>query len=683
MTRDELLKLTDLALKSGDVNLAKMTMQQLEGMDTQAVPEQTLPRAAGLMARNVVQGVADTANILTEPLRYGMNKIGLDVPMSVSGAADYYMDKAGLPEPYTDSEKISGKAQQFLSGGGGFVGTGGLLSKAPQEISKYLGKSLTTSPMLQGVSAMSSGAAGEQSKLQGGGATSQVVSSLLAGIAPAGVASMAKTASNVLPMKAKSLLNNVTDELVDKVIQRTGVQTQGITPNAMGAIKEKVTKALQNGDVDEAGLKRLVEYEKVNATPTKGSITLNPADITQQKNLAKIGMNTSDKNLQRLGNITNENEASLLQGLDDLGASQGYTRAAGGKSITGLIQTKDSALNAKKNALYKMAESQEGREIPLDRSWFVTRADELMRQKNSNAFLPPEVKTMLNEVSYGQKSLLGEAREVPFNVNTIDTMETVLSNAMTNPDGNVRMAAGAVKQALVETPMRGKISKGAMDSFREARKANRELMVWRESSKGIKSATDKKGVDLDNFMEKFVLNKSADTKDVSKLANEIKKDPEVMQTVRNQIMGFIKDKALNQRGGDTAKLSSAGLHRAIKDIGDNKLKLFFTKSEIDQLKTIRNVSNYEQFQPTASAVNNSNSGTTVMGGLLNLGKSAPFIKPMITDPLSSMADSRAAKQIMNPGLLLNQNKLNTPYGMPLLYGSGGYLLDPDSDRNRQ
>ncbi len=664
----ELRELIDLYRQEGNEPKLLKALEAYDSLKVSELPKkpisEQLKRQAGLGARYAVEGLTGVADIFTEPMRATANLFGADIPQSTTGVASGLLTKAGLPQPESKSEHIAGTGSKFLSGGGGFIQGGKLLAKAPGLINQTISKGLISNPTLQGASATTAGIGGETAKQEGAGPTGQLAASLISGLVPS---TARHTAVKATPDALKPLFGGVSDEMVASTIQKAGISLNDMTLAAKTTFKEKVREALELGNLDDQALKVVADYYKTNTVPTKGSVTLDPGIVTQQRNIAKTGINTGNATAQKLAQIEHQNERSLLEGINDLGATS-YEKSKGGEAIKQVINEKNTALKAEKNAIYQEAKDIAGKEIPLDRNAFIELADKNLRESRKGAFLPAEVKDMLNEVAYGQKTIKGEIHEVPFNVSIIDQFETTLANAMRKAKGdpNARMAIGAVKDALVKSPVEGDLPSKAMGLLRQGRDKTRELYSWQESGAGVKGVMDDLGSDV--FMRKHILNESADTREAQKIYNEIKDNPEALQTVKNQIISFIKYKTLNKKPDETGKVSSTALNAVIDSLGA-KLKIFFTPDEIKQLKAINRVAMREQYQPSGSAINNSNTTGALLGqigtGMNSLMKNSPGIGKM-WEQGGIYLD---AKPLLNPSLA---QKVDPQYKWlaPAMYGSG-------------
>ena len=268
-------------------------------------------RQLGLTGRYALQGVGDVLDFFSSPIRTGLNALGANIHGRTGEAL---ADTVGLPKPQGEFEETVGKATEFGFGSAVPLGIANKLKIALKTSQGVIGKvaeTLAANPATQVASAASAGGAGEYVKQTGGSPTAQFAASVAAGLAPSAVVSGAKTATNVV----RNATTKPDPQKIDLVIQNVidngdyGIQYSQVAGNVRNQLREDVGNALKSGGkLDEAAMRRLVDYRLVGATPTRGSVTLDPALITRERNLAKLGMNTGDETLQTLGNIQNKIE---------------------------------------------------------------------------------------------------------------------------------------------------------------------------------------------------------------------------------------------------------------------------------------------------------------------------------------------------------------------------------------
>lgn len=116
--------------------------EQLESVDAMT-PEQQEPdnrslmgdvgRQLGLTARYGLEGLADAAGIVTEPIRHGLNvglrAAGIDEARPLGEMASKAADYVGLPQPETATERVVGDASRLMAGVGGIGGASNLAAR--------------------------------------------------------------------------------------------------------------------------------------------------------------------------------------------------------------------------------------------------------------------------------------------------------------------------------------------------------------------------------------------------------------------------------------------------------------------------------------------------------------------------------------------------------------------------
>jgi hypothetical protein len=220
-----------------------------------------------------------------------------------------------------------------------------------------------------------------------------------------------------------------------------------------------------------------------------------------------------------------------------------------------------------------------------------------------------------------------------------------------------------------------------MAAFDAARSAARGRREWQGSAGFIEDALGDAAPD--DFVKKHILT-SRNFAEVGRLKDQIQGDPELLGGIRAQIINYIKG-----RGGldaDVGKFSSKGLEDGLKSIGDAKLQLFFNREEIGQLRSAINVAKYIQAQPIGSAVNNSNSATTLLGlfdkFLIRPGQGVPVLAPLLAGPVNRVSIGMQARPALNPENAIALPQAYNPMATvnPLLAAAIAPSMD-DQDRN--
>lgn len=650
-----------------------------------------IPRQLGLTVRYGAEGLADAAGIVTEPIRAILNPVlgaaGLPKADSVRALTSTVGDMIGLPKPESANERVVGDMSRMVAGAGGLTGAAGAASRAvAAPMAQTVGNLMAANPGAQAVSAAGAEGAGGSVREAGGGPGEQFVASLAGGLTAAGLTALATKAYGAIAntfrgMMAPKIGTTEVNVILNQILEQNGVSVSQLPQAVRTGLAEEVKRALDTkSQLNPDVIRRIADYGVVGATPTRGSVTLDPVQITQERNLAKVGANSTDERLHELARVQNTNNTKFIENLNTMG---GGTRNAdprvAGEAVTGAIRGQDAAAKATENSLYKAARDSSGRAINLDREGFVFDAYNKLAEGNKGAFLPDSIKTILEQLRAG-KMKLPDGREVlvPFNVDSIDNIKTILATASRGAaDGNVRSALKIVRDALENVQPRAtgrpvggnqvvdpaklaaaqgqadSLSSASMSAFDEARKFARTRRNWQESAEGIKAALD--DVPADRFVQDYILSNSnkAATAEVEKLLFTLHDQPAALQAVKENVVAYLKGKALGGAADEVGNFSQSGFNRAMKELGDAKLKLFFSDHEIAQLKALGRVASYEMVQPKGSAVNNSNTAGAVAGLLDRIASSPfvsriPFAEAAVQGPARNWSAQIGARRAMDP-----------------------------------
>jgi hypothetical protein len=637
-----------------------------------------IPRQVGLAARYGIEGLAGLPATLANipgTVANGYLEIanlasGGRVPFRFQEQNQVVSDaltQAGLPQPQNANERVVGDMSRTLAGAGGAIGAASRYAQqAPQVVSRVAERVAANAPA-QAATAVGAGGAGGSVREAGGGPTEQFVASIVGGlVGGGGYMAVAPTVNRATNAVAGTVRQAVAPKdiqaAVNVELQRAGIDWKTLSSDAQAKIVEDVSRAIYTKQpLDRQALARLADYRNIGARPLVGDITQNPRDVTYQRNLSKTQANTPPvPGAPNLPDIENQNARTVLSTLENVEKSPLDTYATG-QRVQSTIGLKDAAMKSGEDALYRQARDSAGRAIPLDRQSFVDGAFANLARDNKAPFLPGEIQTILNNISKGEMSLgmHGPKVPVPFDVNTIDSLKTILATASRNTrDGNVKSAISAVRDALENAqpaaarsptgstlPITGaqgarlaavdgardSISADALGKFDAARAAARQRRTWQESAGFVSDALE--GMDPVKYTQRHVVN--AEYANLAKLRAELKNDPESIAAVRKQLVNYILERG--RADSDTVTFSSAGMKGAFDQMGERKLRLFFNDREVQQIKSAINVARYSQSQPIGSAVNNSNSAAMLIGrmmsAILGASESVPFAGPLIAQPL--------------------------------------------------
>jgi hypothetical protein len=650
-----------------------------------------IPRQVGLTARYGLEAVGGLADIGVEPLRQivvnpALRAMGLpEASSTVQGMATDLATKAGLPQPRDANERVIGDAARTVASAGAMGGAAGSLARAvgapavgaaqtsgsavtnwarnAAQAAKSAPAAMAANPGTQAVGAAAAGGSGGAVREAGGGPLEQFAAALVAGVAGGGTTSAANNLAGSAYQRLRSLLTPRTeiiraaDQQIELALQRSGLDWSRVPDQIKAGLRDEVAQALAGGQpLNPDALRRLVAFRQTGTTPTVGMLTQDPGQITREMNLAKTGANSMDPNLQRLPALQNSNIAQLLRQLDQAGAAnapnaQGAARAAI-NSLDGTVAREQARIDR----LYAAARDTSGRSLPLEGGAFTRRANELLDQEMVGGALPADVANTMNRIAKG---------EMPFTVEIAEQLKTRIGKLQrASNDGTARMALGLVRQALDEAPLQNPnlnprnlpavsgtvppsptiAGQESIDAFNAARRTNREWMQRLEGNPALRAVAE--GVEPDQFVQRFLVGKSATAADVRALAGEL--EPRASEALRQYIVRHLRDAATNSTD-DITKFSNDAYRRALRDIGDEKLSVFFDRDQVAQLRAIGDAGKYMQAQPAGSAVNNSNSGALVLGrGLEVLERLANYVPLGGRDIIKGAIQGRQQTKVLTP-----------------------------------
>lgn len=633
-----------------------------------------IPRQLGLTARHGIEGLADYAGIVTNPIAATSNALfGTKLPR-LRDATSNVLDSVGLPSPNTARERVVGDATRLLAGGGGMVKSANVAAKATSDVASKVLTSMAARPGLQAASAVGAGGAGGYTRETGGSPTAQLVASLSGGLAAPGAVAGVQGGVNAVTNAVKSLrgpqVSPTVNININNALQASGIKLADVPKAVMASIQDDVARASQQGELSPDALRRLVDYRMVGATPARANLTLNPVDITKQKNLAKAGANSANPKLQTLAMQQYDNTGKLISGLNALGANTADDAFAGGARVMSGLKRTLTARQGQVDAAYKGAREAHGRDIQLDGEGFVYDAYSRLAKANKGAFLSPEAKSTLDTLRKGKINIDGDEFDAPFTVDTIDNLKTILSNESMK-GGNAAAAAKIVRNALNDVKPRDALAGNALSGFDTARSLNRSWRGLVDKTPALQAIED--GVQPDKFVQQYVIQGAgkANVMDVARLKNAIKGSPEAVTAVREQILAHLKGKATGGSPDEAMKFTQSGYNGALKAIGEQKLRMFFSKAEIDQIKAIGRVALYEQVQPNGSAVNNSNTAGATLTGIFErlannpISGKIPFGNQLINEPAQAITLGLQGRNISNVPNALLTAKPKKPAFLPL------------------
>jgi hypothetical protein len=495
---------------------------------------------------------------------------------------------------------------------------------------------------------------------------------------------------------------------VNNILQSQGMNLQDAPDVILQSVRRQVEEAGRTGArLDPAAMLRRAQFEAVgltdDAAPTLGQMTRDPMQFANEKNLSGIQL---DRGGRGVGNDLAERFQRQNQRLgevfDNMGARDATDRVTAGQSFMDALRAADAPVKAGVDDLYATGRAMNnGRAADLERGFFSNKANADLDQGMWGAFVPPEIRTLLNTISEGK---------TPFNVDAVEQIDTILAASQRSfPSKSPQASAiGVIRNALRETPlspvnraapaagMADDMGRAAGDVFDEgvtdvvprmapelpappstalsagvefpdmpqpgtamgaamvppappindgeaAREAFRQARRAAASRFATIDETPALKAALDNeapdsFVRNFILN--ADVGDVQSMRNVLQNSPDALAQARAQVADHLKRAAFGENpSGDKAFTADRYLN-TVRAIGRQKLEVFFTPAEIVRLNLAGKVASDINSIPVGAkyGTNTSGTGAAVMNMLSSLSRRTLDKVPVVGQVAGLIAD---------------------------------------------
>lgn len=662
-------------------------------------------RQVGLTARYGLEGLANTAQIVTEPIRYVQDKLTPDraptLSQLVTGErtpkslplgmiASQFADKLGLPTPQNANERVVGDATRLMAGAGGMVKGSQAAGNVLGGVAQRAFTSMAANPASQLTAAAGGGLAQGASREAGGTGGEQVLASVLGtvagGLTPGAINSVAQ---RINAMRSTPLQ---LDGKITLALQDAGVDFAQLPRNIRDSLRSDVRRAMASGDeISPDALRRLADFRATGTTPTRGMLSLDPVQISKEQNLAKMGANSADGGLQGLARVQNQNNTQLIGNLNNLGAINGSVDDAG-RLVASSVTGRQAGLRSAETAAWNAARNSPGYRQPIS-SGVLSDINRALDDEGLMPFMSKEISNYMAAFQNGQR---------PFTPQDYRNLQSMLAREA-SAGGNAGYAAGAAQRVLLNAgpvPIKptgpalttaataatmqaddaaGAAARNSLDAVNQARGATRAAYAYEDSSPLVRSVlSDGATSDPQRIAQRFVI--GGTTNEARVLAQEV--GPQGIQTVKNALLAHLKSKALGDAADEVGKFSQSAFNKELNKIGADKLRIFFTPEEIARLQANGRVASYMQVQTVGSAVNNSNSGALMAAKMSDWLSMIPVAGPLVAPSVRGIGISLGQRQAQNitPSLLAPTPRQMAPTLLGPAVAAGGLLAAPGPNR---
>ena len=473
-------------------------------------------------------------------------------------------------------------------------------------------------------------------------ANQRTANTILGGVGGAGGAAAGQKIGEGLTGLVRRLNpNTATSQQIDTVINVSlsqsddaairNIKVTDLDATAREALRKQVRSLLKQGKTPDAKtLERTAVFNELRASgvdfkPTGKQATGNPNLWTKESELAKLD------GAEALNNRYIQQHETFAKNINDLTDATGGTSVNSrgtGESILSALSSQDNARKQIISDLYQTAKNHTGNDLLLDSNAILNNASRLM---DEGLVLPekamPLLKLSLKEFLPNPNN--PSIAPKPFTLRDKELVVKRINDRLSKTkDDDTRHALGLIRDSLeqetddalarVGTTLQG----DAKTSWEAARQSARDRFKLIERTPALQKAIDDAAPD--RIFENSIISKSVPYRDVKALADEIKSNPEAMNNVRLEMMRYIASHSVAPQSG---AISPAGMRRALDNIGEDKLKLFFSADEVKHLTNLRAAAKYLHSQPVGSNVNNSNSTSAFMKllGYMDILKKIPVV----------------------------------------------------------
>lgn len=433
-------------------------------------------------------------------------------------------------------------------------------------------------------------------------------------------------------------------------------------------LSEEVAKSLRAGKkLDAAALVRKMDFETQGVPYLGPQITRDPQGYSRAMNLRGVegvGEPISARLQAQNQKITSD--------IARLGGNKAQESVAAGRGFLDTLGDMDETLNATVKRAYENARSSSGKDWDVPLQGLAQDAQSLVDDFGIGAernALPSAVANRLKQLGILEDA--GMTQKRVFNYEEADKLlKQINSHISGDPsNGALRRLHGAVKNTLSQEGAPG-------DPFAPARKLAAFRFQLQEAVPALDAAA-KGTIAPDDFVKKFIVNGKTD--DVKRLAELL--PPRKLDEARRQVAAYIQQATFQNNAAGDKLASPAGIQKALKDLGTEKLNALFSPDQVQELKRLARITSYANSEPAWGTVaRGGNPGGVLFNSLARtkaipsaVGQALPLL-----GPLRQGLDARSilSQRIPSTANLSPEEVRAMSKAMGLLGVSAGGLLAP-------
>ncbi len=397
------------------------------------------------------------------------------------------------------------------------------------------------------------------------------------------------------------------ERITPQILKEAGIDSAKVDPNLYSAIKTEVADALRAGvDPDP---RVMANRADAGALPVpihlaRGQASRDPMQFAWEQRVAgQQGVG------EPLNDLLSAQNKALIENLNALGANKATQPFEASQQIIQHIEGVDEAMRAQIKQAYSAVKNSAGRPSRVSTEGFLQGAKQELTQGrpdlaglvNLGDRLPPEIANIYNDIATGKLLLT---------VDTIQFLDRDWGGYQRGAANETqRLAIGALRKALYNTPIDDNLGKESMQAYNAAKalaKQRFDLIDANPAYKAIEAGT--KRAEPDKFFQNFIA--GANVSELKALKDLI--GPDNVQMLQGTLVGNLKRVALNRASDENGVFSQAAYNKVLQDpVQAPRLRELFADNTktLDQLYRVGRVSENLIKIPAASKVNTSNTAS--------------------------------------------------------------------------
>lgn len=410
-----------------------------------------------------------------------------------------------------------------------------------------------------------------------------------------------------------------TDIAIQTVMRDMGTEAQNIPDQVIKQLRQQVLASFKQGQkFDAAATLRKADFEAQGVPALRGQITRNPAQYSRDMNVRGIeGVG------EPVQNALSAQNQKITRDLAKFGGPKALDRVQAGDMLIPALKKFDEQKRGAVTRAYQNARASSGKDWDVPMKGFASDVGEILDTFGTGLGEPNNIPGAIvkNLKSFGVIADDAMTQRRVFNYEQADKLLKQINAHDNGQNASLKPLRDAVKKAILEAG-------GDGDPFAPARKLAAERFALHDSAPAL-DAVIKGKASADDFVQKYII--GGKVKELKALADLFPQ--EQMAEAKKQIARAIYDGAFRGNAAGDKAASPAGLQNAMKGIGPERLKVFFSQPEIDELNRLTRITAYANSEPAWGTVaRGGNPGGVLLGGIAKLGgagaalgRSAPLV----------------------------------------------------------